>query len=205
MSRILTELHYLPSVAFFSQVIDFEEVEIEIWENYQKGSYRNRCHIVGANGMMRLSVPLEKGKHQQTPFCDVKIAYADAWHVQHWRSISAAYGRSPFWEFYQEDFAKIYAKKHVFLYDINLDFLHLCLKIMKIAPQNIVPTVTFEKNITAADTYDARNTVLPDMTFEHKKYPQVFEDKHGFLPNLSILDLIFCCGNRSKDYLNRLA
>ncbi len=196
----ITELHYLPSVAFFSQIIDKEEVTIEIFENYQKGSYRNRCHIVGANGLMVLSIPLEKGKHQQTPIKEVKINYSENWHTRHWQSIKSAYGRAPFWEFYADDFYRIYQKKHLHLLDFNLELFNLCCKILKI--KLLVNFSTkYQNENTATNEQDCRNLILPNRNFDMPRYPQLFEERHDFVPNLSILDLILTNGNQAKSFI----
>jgi hypothetical protein len=201
VERIISELHYLPCVKYFSQLIDKEELVLEFCENYQKISYRNRCQIVGANGILSLSIPLSKGKNQETSIREVKINYDTNWAHQHWQSIKSAYGKSPFWEFYSEDFEKIFLKKHDLLFDFNLELLRLCLKILKIKI-NISFTETFELDYTSEkNTDDQRNQFLPKHDFLTKKYPQIFEDRFGFTPNLSILDLIFCAGNQAKSYL----
>ena len=197
---MVTELHYLPSVAFFLQLVDKETITIEIFENYQKGSYRNRCHIVGANGVMALSIPLEKGKHQQTPIKDVKINYSENWHIKHWQSIKSAYGRAPFWEFYEEQFHAIYQKKHEFLLDFNLELFQLCCKILKIKT-TIHFTKEYKKDYLEENILDLRNTILPNQTIILPKYPQLFEERHGFVSNLSIFDLILTNGSM-KPLLN---
>lgn len=193
---MITELHYLPSVAFFLQLVDKEEITIEIFENYQKGSYRNRCHIVGANGVMALSIPLEKGKHQQTPIKEVKINYSENWHIKHWQSIKSAYGRAPFWEFYEEQFHAIYQKKHVYLPDFNLELFELCFKILKIK-STIHFTKEYKKDYLEENILDLRNTILPNQTIILPKYPQLFEERHGFVSNLSVFDLIMTTGKLS--------
>ncbi len=197
MTKILIELQYLPSVAYFSQIAQYEEVIIEVCENYQKGSYRNRCQILGANGVMSMSIPLEKGKHQQTPIREVRINYTERWNVQHWQGIRSAYGRAPFWEFYADYFEPIFQKKHEFLFDFNLELFQICCKLLKIKPQ-LSFTSSYEKTIDNAEIIDLRNQIKPNLSFEMKKYPQIFEDRFGFVPDLSIIDLLFCMGNQAK-------
>jgi hypothetical protein len=197
MTKVLIELQYLPPVAYFSQIAQYEEVIIESYENYQKGSYRNRCQILGANGVMSMSIPLEKGKHQQLPIRDVRINYADRWQTQHWQSIRSAYGRAPFWEFYGDYFEPIFQKKHDFLFDFNLELLQMCFKLLKIKPQ-LSFTSSYEKTIENTEIVDLRNQVKQNLSFSTTKYPQIFEDRFGFVPDLSIIDLLFCMGNQAK-------
>ncbi len=197
MTKALIELQYLPTVAYFSQIAQYEEVIIEVCENYQKGSYRNRCQILGANGVMSMSIPLEKGKHQQTPIREVRINYTERWNVQHWQGIRSAYGRAPFWEFYADYFEPVFQKKHEFLFDFNLELFQICCKLLKIKPQ-LSFTSSYEKTIDNAEIIDLRNQIKPNLSFETKKYPQVFEDRFGFVPDLSIIDLLFCMGNQAK-------
>jgi WbqC-like protein family len=203
MKSILIELHYLPSVAFFSQIAQYEEVIIESCENYQKGSYRNRCQILGANGVLSMSIPLEKGKHQQTPIRDVRINYVERWQTQHWQSIRSAYGRAPFWEFYGDYFEPIYQKKYEFLFDFNIDLFQTCCKLLKINSK-ISFNTHYAKDIEHPEIIDFRNQIKPNQFFPTPKYPQIFEDRFGFVPDLSIIDLMFCMGNQAKGYLSKL-
>jgi hypothetical protein len=158
---------------------------VEACEHYQKGSFRNRCHIAGPNGVQRLSIPLVKGKHNQMPIKEVRIAYDEPWQVRHWRSIRTAYGNAPYFEHYADDLAPHYEKHYTFLFDLNLELLRLVLQ----------QKLGWQGEIVLSTSYIPAD--LPkDLP---QQYPQVFEDKHGFLPDLSILDLLFCCGKNGRD------
>ena len=98
-NTLLIEAQYLPSIQFFSKLTRFSTLLLEAHENYQKGSYRNRCHIAGANGLMRLSIPLRKGKNEQLPIQKTLISYDEPWITQHWQSIRSAYGNAPFFPY----------------------------------------------------------------------------------------------------------
>ena len=205
MSRaktVILEVQYLPSIQYFAKFIQYEKVCIERWEHYTKGSYRNRCHLASANGLLRLSIPLKKGKNEQQPITEVQIAYDDNWPSQHWQSIRSAYGKAPFFEFYSEELKEILLSKPKFLFDLNLQLLDWLL-------ENLPLYKSYEftdsyQNPPAAPIIDFRNGIFPkknrqkeDLNFKPSKYSQVFEEKVGFLPNLSVLDLLFCTGNEA--------
>lgn len=176
MVRITTS--YLPPLAFFQAFWLEETVTIEACEHYQKGAWRNRCMIAGPNGAQRLSIPLEKGKHQQTPIRDVRISYHENWQLIHWRSIKTAYGNAPYFEHYADQLVRFYEKKEVFLFDYNLalfDFL--------------VKKTGWKGRILLSENY-APVPDLPEIGI--KPYPQVFQDRYEFMGGLSVLDALMC-------------
>ncbi|MCB0571031.1 MAG: WbqC family protein [Phaeodactylibacter sp.] len=195
----LLELHYLPSIQYFSKLAHYPTVYIEQQEHYQKGSYRNRCHIVGANGPLRLSVPLQQGKNEQQQIRDVRIAYKEPWRQQHWQSIRSAYGSAPYFDHYADRLSPFFTSRYDTLFELSWALL-----------QAICGMIPLSVGLLLTETYIAeapggiiglRDTIhpkahrgKPDPHFLPAFYPQVFEEKHGFLPNLSILDLLFCTG-----------
>ena len=204
-------IQYFPTVEYLTKFIQFKTILIESCDNYQKGSYRNRCYIATSLGAIPLSIPLKKGKNNQQKIRDVAISYDMSWQKQHWQSIKTAYGSAPFWIYYAPIFEKFYQKEYPFLFDFNYEILACILSILKIKK---------EINLSITSTYEAQNTCLPDRqaefgvdfrnafdlknnTFVGQKYSQVFEDKVGFLPNLSALDLVMCCGNQSMEVLRK--
>lgn len=196
----LLELPYWPPVSWLAIAWHSDTLWLECCEHYQKGSYRNRCHIAGPNGLQRLSIPLEKGKHQQSPIRDVRISYSEPWQKQHWRSIAAAYGNAPFFEHLEDRLAGFYEKRYPFLFDFNLEILHFILKWLDAPPAPRQTTQYFEQVQTPLT--DWRNQITPKAAtlpdwFLPKAYSQVFLERHGFLPDLSALDLLFCCGKQS--------
>lgn len=194
---VLLSLQYLPPISWFLALAQAPKVYLEQHEHYVKGSYRNRCIIASVNGPERLSITLRKGKNQQQGIREVRIAYDEPWQIRHWRAICTAYGNSPFFEHYAELFEPFYKeKKYELLWDWNYDLLMLCLKILKLKT-----AILFTEKYEAHPEYaiDLRNDFSPKTNnqstgFQPIKYPQVFEDRLGFLPDLSILDLIFCAG-----------
>lgn len=203
---ILLELQYLPPIQYFVKFFQYSTIFIEQHENYSKRSYRNRCHIVMADGVRRLSIPLKKGKNEQQSIRKVEIAYKESWQKIHWASIVSAYNNAPFFEHYEHLFKPFYSKQFEFLFDFNYELLITVLEILDL---NESPKLTesFQKEVFD-DLKDFRNQINPrqfikneDPDFTPLKYSQVFEEKNGFIPNLSILDLIFCTGPQASYYL----
>ncbi|MDC0230845.1 WbqC family protein [Aureispira] len=205
-SSILLELQYLGPVQYYTKFIKYDRIYFEQHENYRKGSFRNRCCLATSNGIVTLSIPLLKGKHQQAHIKTVAIDNSKNWQLMHWRSIQTAYGNSPFFEYYKDELQQLYKKKYDLLFKFCLDVQELILNYLQIIP-SIHFTSSFTKEVFG-NQIDFRNTILPknytfsdDIEFNAHSYPQVFEDRHGFLPNLSILDLLFCTGPEASHYL----
>lgn len=191
----MTTLHtaYFPPTDWFSRLWHQSAIALEACENYQKGSVRNRCHIAAPNGVQLLSVPLVKGKHQRTPIREVRIAYDEPWQRQHWRSIRTAYGNAPFFEHYADGLAPFFERQYTFLFDLNFEVLQFLIK--KTGWRGEV----FFSEKYASTTPEGLDSGQPTTT---PPYPQVFAEKHGFLPRLSMLDLLLCCGKQSSEVLS---
>lgn len=205
---ILLELQYLPSIQYITKLLHYPIVYVEAHEHYVKGTYRNRCNIASANGLLRLSIPLEKGKNEQQHIRAVRIAYYEPWQHLHWESIKSAYGKSPFFEHYADYLAPFYQKQYELLFDWNWDLLKTIVKALGIQP-SIAFTTAYQKKLTS-DVMDFRNVIspkiqrqIPDPHFQPIRYEQVFIEKHGFLGNLSILDLLFCTGPEALFFLTK--
>jgi len=201
---VLLELQYLPPVQFFTKLAAFPVVFLERSEHYVKGSYRNRCHISGVNGVERLSIPLRKGKNEQQPIAESAIAYDEPWRSKHWNAICSAYGNSPFFMHYAPALKVVFEKKHNLLWNWNYELLVLVIQFIGLKPE-VHFTNTWTRKAPSG-VIDLRDTIhprrpLPDRQFCPIRYAQVFEDRHGFLPNLSVLDLLFCCGPEAGNVL----
>jgi len=191
----IIELHFLPSIAWFSLFSKYD-CEIESFESYRKGSYRNRCHILGPNGLQRLTVPLKKGKNNLR-IKEVELAYDMPWQKNNWNSIQTAYGKSPFFEYYEDDLKAVFLTPKEFLFDYNIDLIKVIIESLDL-DLDLKFTHDFQK--TPTEILDFRNQITPKKIPNDVKlvaYEQVFEAKYGFVKNLSILDLLFCKGPES--------
>ncbi|OCW94749.1 hypothetical protein A9168_05660 [Macellibacteroides sp. HH-ZS] len=185
---------YLGPVQQYSKMFHFPEVRIETSENYLKQSYRNRCIIAGANGPLPLSVPIVKPDTLKCLTKDIRISDHGNWRHLHWNAIVSAYNSTPFFEYYEDDFAPFYEKKYEFLFDFNEELRILICQLLDIQPQ-IQYTTSFEADVKNDFRWISPKQDIADPSFLLKPYYQVFQDKHGFLPNLSIIDLLFNTGN----------
>lgn len=192
---------YLAPVHYYTKILHGSSVFIEREENYIKQSYRNRCNIISANGIIPLSIPVEHASGAKVAVKDIRIAEHGNWQHIHWNAIVSAYNSSPFFEYYEDDFAPFYHNKYSFLFDFNEELRSLICKLLGLEDVLISYTrdykVDFEQN-----ELDFRQLIHPkkkwqdvDNTFSPQKYYQVFAQRYGFIPNMSILDLLFNMGN----------
>jgi hypothetical protein len=182
--------------------MQFERVQLEAQEHYQKQSYRNRCYVLTANKVDVLTVPVQQGTHHQ-PVRELRVANDQPWQLNHWRCLQAAYGKAPFFEFYAPYFEPVYQKKWTFLFDLNLELLTICLKLIRVnRPLNL--TEWYEK-APLVGLFDARSMVNPRNEPETYIFhdPVEYQQNFGqeFVPNLSIIDLLFCQGPSTSDVL----
>lgn len=198
-----TLLHpsYFPSISHFVALIQAEEIVFEIEDNFQKQTNRNRTYIYSPNGIQLLNIPIKHSKtsHQKTK--DIQIENDFDWQKQHFKSLEAAYRSSPFFEFFEDDFVPFFEKKHTFLMDMNFEVLELLSKCMR-TKFNFKTTTEYFHEVDQNSTLDYRfliNGKKDTSVFE--PYTQVFDDKFGFINNLSILDLLFNEGKFTVDYL----
>ncbi|WP_025604164.1 WbqC family protein [Pontibacter actiniarum] len=198
---LLTETQYNPPVAFFWHAIRSESIQIEAHENYIKQSYRNRCHVLTAQGVQPLSIPVRHGNSKiKTPVTEIEIDYSQKWQLVHWRTIQAAYGRAPYFEFYSDYIKAIYERQPKYLFELNVELLKLYLKLLKLSrPLNFTEVYQTE---APANVLDLRNRIHPKIYPDNlhvKPYTQVFGKQ--FAPELSIIDLLFTQGPASLSYL----
>jgi hypothetical protein len=202
MGTVVLSTAYLPPVEYFVCLKRAEQVFIEGKETYTKQTYRNRCIIAGPNGTQALTIPIMHMKVSNMQIRDVQVDYSMRWQMNHWRSIEAAYNKSPFFSFYRDEFEPFYFLRHKFLFDLNSDLLALCMKLVSLSTP-IGFTESFKKKYTNED--DLRTVITPKNPaprMEFPRYPQVFEPLLGYTANLSIIDLLFNRGPDSVSYLD---
>ncbi|MFA6770382.1 MAG: WbqC family protein [Bacteroidales bacterium] len=203
LNNIVLSCAYLAPIDYFKIIKASEQWKLEQYENYQKQSYRSRCHIYSANGFLPLYIPVLRDRGFSIPIKEVKIDNSKNWQIQHWRALVSAYNSSPFFDYYKDDFAPFYNNKYNFLFDYNIALLSLILELIGF-PEGIELTQDYE---IVTSEYDYRDKVHPKkeppLVSENKKgkYHQVFAHKHGFISNLSIVDLLFNEGPQSYDYI----
>lgn len=190
---------YLAPVEYYTKLYAGKRVFIERYDHYIKQTYRNRCVIAGPNGPLSLTIPTEKSAHVNCCMKDVRISDHGKWQHVHWQALVSAYYTSPFFEFYQDEFRPFYEKSFTFLYDFNEELRALICGLLDLQPA-IFPTETYKTEFDASEEIDFRDSIRPkhgfewDRAFNPKPYYQVFQEKLGFLPNLSIVDLLFNMG-----------
>lgn len=203
MNNILLSTAYLGNIFYFSQIAKAESVLIEKHENFVKQTYRNRCSILGANGKLDLTIPVVKYSGKKIKISATEISYQDNWNKQHWQSITSAYNSSPFFEFYKDDFEPLFMEKPQNLLDFNNKLQSVCLDILQLSAKISYTEDFIPMNDTKGYT-DMRNSISPKIQMDipdQQEYHQVFEEKHGFTSNLSIIDLIFNEGPNAASFL----
>ncbi|MGQ7856020.1 WbqC family protein [Pedobacter sp. WC2501] len=195
-------LFYLPPVGYFSLLQKLgEDFLIEKHEHLAKQTYRNRASIYSPNGKLDITVPVVKGAKTHTKMKDVRISYDFNWQRLHWLSLESCYRSSAYFEFYEDELSRFYTNKFEFLFDYNFELLEWLNKKLKLNKSFGVTGEYFDDIKPELDFRSAMNPKKQEDIVNNKSYYQVFEDKHQFLPNLSIVDLLFNQGPQARLYL----
>ncbi len=200
---VLLSSTYLGPIQFYSKFFLGSTIFIEQYDNFIKQTYRNRCVILGANGPISLVIPVEKGRNAKTQVKDVKIYNQELWKRNHWRSIFSAYNSSPFFEYYEDGLHKIYDRDWVYLVDFNMAIQSWLMEELELNNSIFLTENYFPQQ---KSNNDFRELISPknkqkDSHFQNEPYIQVFESKFGFVPNLSVIDLLFNQGPNSNSIL----
>jgi hypothetical protein len=197
---------YFGPVQWYQKLHRAELVTIEQWEHFQKQTYRNRCLIATTQGVQALTVPVEKPAGAAALIRDLRISDHGNWRRLHWNALQSAYGESPFFEFYQDDIRPFYEGRWTYLLDFNEAIRQKICELMDIQPR-VTYSTAYVADARAAGVADFRAAIHPkhpaqDDDFAPRAYYQVYQAKHGFLKNLSVLDLLFNMGPESIFYLS---
>ena len=191
---------YFGSVAQFVAIAKSTSVVFENEDNYQKQTYRNRTYIYGANGKLLLSIPIKHtGKGIKQLYKDVRIENEFKWQILHWKSLESAYRTSPFFEYYEDEIVHLFEKRKDFLLDFNYECMEVILDCLQLGT-SYSKTESYKKNTESLQ--DMRGLANPkkEPSYALDPYIQVFSDKYGFFPNISILDLLFNEGTNALTY-----
>ena len=178
VSSVVLPCCYLAPVSHYRAYYRADEVQLEVCDHFIKQTLRNRCYIDSPNGPLALTIPVVK-EEGKTLMRDIRISDHGNWRHQHWNALMSSYRQSPFFEFYADDFAPFYEKKWTFLADFNEDLMVLVTSLLDIS-----------KPVTRTSSYEG-DALAQLQPFEARAYYQVFASRHGFLPDLSIVDLLF--------------
>lgn len=192
---------YFSTIIQYAAIIKSKKIVFEVFDNFQKQTYRNRCYIYGANGKQLLNIPIQKGSTGRQLAKEVKIDYSYNWQAEHIKTLFSAYNSSPFFEYYIDDLQVIFSKKETYLMDLNFKTFDIVMEILQ-EQREYIKTKEYTKE--TKNDYRILVKAKGEAEKEVPKYTQVFDNKHGFIPNLSILDLLFMEGTASLLYLENL-
>lgn len=201
MKNILLHPSYFPSISHFVAIAQADLVTFEMEDHFQKQTNRNRMYIYSPNGIQLLNIPVKHSKEAHQKIKEVRLETAFDWQKQHFKSLEAAYRTSPFFEYFEDDIRTVFEKKHTFLMDLNMETMAIVSKCLGL---EFDYDETVEYFHTVTDKHDYRGLVngKKDLS-QFDSYTQVFGEKHGYLNNLSILDLLFNEGRYALDYLKK--
>lgn len=207
-TAILSSAYFAP-VQWYQKLNRYENIVIEQHDNFIKQTYRNRCVIATTQGLQALTIPVERpsdARLDKTQLKDICISDHGNWRHLHWKALLSAYGESPFFEYYADDIRPFFEKKWKYLLDFNMEINQKMMELLDIEKGSLSLSNEYSSYEGDCDTVDFREVIRPkhpgeDKEWQPKKYYQVYQQKFGFQPNLSILDLLFNEGNEAVCYL----
>jgi hypothetical protein len=187
-------------MAHFVAIANADAVMFEIEDNFLKQTYRNRTIIYGANGRLCLNIPVIHTQKNRQKYKDVKIFNEEKWQDHHWKSLLSAYRTSPFFEYYEDELQLLFSLKAEYILDFNFKCFETICECLQL-DLNTSKTEVYQKNIENTEDFRYLVNAKKDCLKPFEKYNQVFQEKHGFINNLSILDLLFNEGPNTLNYL----
>ena len=195
--RCLLPVSYLGPVKYYDTIIKSDEIYIETKEHFIKQSVRNRCKIMGSNGSQTLTIPKKRKSSDKTLISNISISNKESWQRSHWQSIVSSYNSSPFFEYYKDELLPFYNTQHNNIFDFNIKLTKTILKFLQLEKE-LIFTSSFQKEFNGSDFRSSK------FIFKNQEeYQQVFSEKRSFVPNLSILDLLFNLGPETTRYIER--
>ena len=198
LNNHLLSTAYLAPISYYAILLKQNNSMIEYHEHFIKKSIRNRCDIMNTNGRLSLSIPVNRKTKTKTKISKIKISYAENWQKSHWKSIVSSYNSSPFFEYYKDKLKPYFLKEEEYLIDFNSNLQKEILALLKIKFK-ITYNSIYKRTGDFTDLRDNNSIKMNTI-----RYDQVFMEKHKFINNLSIIDLLFNMGPESLDYLHRL-
>lgn len=196
---ILIYPSYFPTISNYVAMAQADSITFEIEDNFQKQTNRNRTYIYSPNGIQLLNIPIKHSKERHQKTKEVRLETAFDWQKQHFKSLEAAYRTSPFFEYFEDELTPIFNKKHTFLMDLNFETMEIVSKCLRLKLEFNNTKEYFHEVPNYTDFRFLINGKKETKIFEN--YTQVFGEKHGFINNLSVLDLMFNEGKFALDYL----
>lgn len=191
---------YFPNLAHFVAMIKADGVTFEMDDNFLKQTYRNRTYIYAANGKLGLNIPVIHSQKNRQKYRDVKIYNEDNWQSLHWKSLLSAYRTSPFFEYYEDELQHLFTEKAEYLLDFNLKCFKVICECLQLE-LDVSKTKTYQKTFENKTDFRYLVNAKKEPLYTFDKYTQVFNNKHGFIKNLSVLDLLFNEGPNALNYL----
>ncbi|MDC0249274.1 WbqC family protein [Flavobacteriales bacterium] len=199
LNNTLLPTAYFAPISYYAILLQHPNCSVELHENFVKQSIRNRCDIYGANGKLQLTIPKQRKRSDKTIIKEIQISYKQNWQKEHWNAIVSSYNSSPFFEYYKDEFLPFFEHEEILLIDFNKKLQIVTLRLLQ-EDKNITPTNEY---LHQGNFSDLRNH---NWNLEkQERYDQVFMEKHGFIANLSILDLLCNLGPESTNYLRNLS
>lgn len=191
---------YFPNIAHFVAMVNAKEVILEMDDNFVKQTYRNRAYIYGANGKLALNIPVVHTQKNRQKYRDVKVFNEEKWQSLHWKSLLSAYRTSPFFEFYEDELQPLFEYKVDYILDFNLKCIELICNCLQLEI-NTSKTEVYQNKVEDINDFRHLVNAKKEQHYPFDTYTQVFSDKHGFINNISILDLLFNEGPNALNYL----